>query len=99
MNNDWVDVSVPLRNGMVHWPGDTPFERRMDLEISKGDVANLSEMTASLHTGTHMDAPLHFIANAPSIDHMPLSVTMGPARVIGIQDPSVIRVAELEPYN
>jgi arylformamidase len=48
-----------------------------------------------VHTGTHMDAPLHFIRNARSIDDMPLDVTVGRARVIQIQDPKSIRRDEL----
>lgn len=99
MNNDWIDVSIPLRDGMVHWPGDTPYKRNFNMQISKGDLVNLSEITGSVHTGTHMDAPLHFIDNAASIDTMPISVTVGRARVIGIQDREMIRVSELEPHE
>jgi arylformamidase len=99
MANEWIDVSVPVRNGMVHWPGDTPFERKMNSEIAKGDLANVSQMTGSVHTGTHMDAPLHFIAKGRSIDAMPISATVGPARVIAIEDPKAIRIAELEPHK
>ncbi len=99
MSLDWIDVSLPFRNGMVHWPGDTPFERGMNMEIANGDLVNLSQMTSSVHMGTHMDAPLHFIANAKSIDSMPLSATIGPARVIGIEDPEAITVRELAPHK
>jgi arylformamidase len=94
-----MDVSLPLRDGMVHWPGDTPFERRVNMEIARGDLVNLSQIAASVHTGTHMDAPLHFIANARSIDMMPLSATIGPARVIGIENPEAITVSELAPHK
>jgi arylformamidase len=96
---EWIDVSVPLRDGMVHWPGDTPFERKMNMEISNGDLVNLSQVMGSAHTGTHMDAPLHFIPNARSIDTMPLSATIGPARVIGIEDAEAIKVSELAKHN
>src|SRR5437660_5365677 len=99
MSNDWIDVSVPLRNGMMHWPGDTPYQRKFNMQISKGDLVNLSEITGSAHTGTHMDAPLHFIDNAASIDTLPISVTVGRARVIAIQDREMIRVGELEPHK
>ena len=95
MSADWIDVSLPVRDGMVHWPGDTPFERKMSLRIADGDLVNLSQITGSAHTGTHMDAPLHFIPNARSIDSMPLSATIGRARVIGIEDPEAIQVSEL----
>ena len=95
----WIDISVPLRANMTHWPGDTPFhiERRQDMD--RGDVCNLSELAMSVHTGTHMDAPLHFVANGRSIDQMPLTATVGPARVIEIADPKAILPAELEGHE
>ena len=99
MSADWIDVSLPLRDGMAHWPGDTPFERKMNLRIANGDLVNLSQITGSAHTGTHMDAPLHFIPDARSIDEMPLSATIGRARVIGIDDPEAIKVSELAPHH
>jgi arylformamidase len=84
---------------MVHWPGDAGYERKLNMQISQGDLVNLSEIACSAHTGTHMDAPLHFIANGRSIDTMPVSVTVGRARVIGIQDREMIRVSELAPHE
>jgi arylformamidase len=96
---EWIDVSIPLRNGMVHWPGDAPYVRERSLSIAAGDVCNLSLFSASVHTGTHMDAPLHFLADGASIDLMPISAGIGRARVIGIRDPELIRVEELEPYR
>jgi arylformamidase len=94
--SDWIDVSIPLRNGMVHWPGDPAFriERLSDQEQGAG--ATVSRMSLSVHTGTHMDAPLHFIRGARAIDEMPLEATMGLARVIQIQDRVSIGRAELE---
>ena len=97
--SNWIDVSVPLKNGMVHWPGDKAFSRSLTESIDKGDQANVSEMTGSVHTGTHMDAPAHFINGARSIDTIPLEACVGRARVIGIEDPEVIRVSELEPHK
>lgn len=93
--SNWIDISVPVRNGMVHWPGDPAFhiERAQDQE--KGDVATVSKMTLGVHTGTHMDAPLHFIRNARSIDEIPLDATMGRARVIEIGDSKSIKREEL----
>ena len=99
MSENWIDISLSLRNGIVHWPGDTPFEHKFNMRIADGDLVNLSEITGSVHTGTHMDAPLHFIENAASIDTVPIPAIVGPARVIGIQDREMIRVSELEPYE
>jgi len=97
--NHWMDVSVPLKNGMVHWPGDKPFQRGYTESIDRGDQANVSEMSGSVHTGTHMDAPAHFINGAPSIESIPLDACIGPARVIRIEDPELIRIAELEKHD
>jgi arylformamidase len=93
--SNWIDISVPVRNGMVHWPGDPPFHIERALDQEKGDTATVSKMTLGVHTGTHMDAPLHFIRNARSIDTMPLNATVGRARVIQISDPKSIKREEL----
>lgn len=103
INNEWIDISVPVREGMPLWPGDPglSFERVMDQ--SNGDVCTLTRASMSAHTGTHMDAPLHFVGSSPTyssptIDAMPLDATVGPARVIRIQHPTAIHRAEIEPY-
>src|SRR5579863_9044073 len=90
-----MDISVPVRNGMVHWPGDPPFHIERAEDQEKGDTATVSKMTLGVHTGTHMDAPLHFIRNGVTIDQMPLEATMGRARVIGIRDKESIKREEL----
>jgi arylformamidase len=96
--SDWIDISVPVRNGMVHWPGDPPFHIERATDQEKGDVATVSRMELGVHTGTHMDAPLHFIRHARSIDTLPLDATVGPARVIPIRDTKSIRREELIPH-
>ena len=67
MNSEWIDISVPLRNGMVTWPGDAPFERTSELEIAKGSQCNLSKISTTAHIGTHMDAPRHYLEGAAGI--------------------------------
>jgi arylformamidase len=69
----WIDISLPLRNRMQHWPGDISPE------------FSLSEMRLHPHTGTHIDAPLHFIPGALTIDAMPPEATIGPARVLQME--------------
>jgi arylformamidase len=80
----WIDVSVPLTTGMVHWPGDpTPaFERISDM--ASGAEANVTLCRMTAHTGTHMDAPRHFLADAAGIDEFPFEAGIGRARVIAI---------------
>jgi arylformamidase len=98
-STDWIDISVPLHNGMPVWPGDAPFDRRQALTLRAGDECNLSELSLTAHTGTHIDAPCHYLAGGESIEAMPVSATVGRARVISIRDPQLIRVVELEPYR
>lgn len=95
----WIDVSVGLSAGMVHWPDNPPIEIEFTMQISKGDVCNLSKFSEGVHSATHMDAPLHFFADGKSIDTMPLSTTIGRARVLEIHDTESIKPAELEQYN
>jgi arylformamidase len=99
VSGDWIDVSVTLRDGMVHWPDNPPVEIERALSIARGDAANVSKLSLGAHTGTHMDAPVHFVPGGPGIDSMPLAATMGPARVIEIADPQAIRTDELRPHQ
>ena len=96
---EWIDISVPLRNGMVQWPGDPPFHIERVQDQEKGDDASVSGMSLSVHTGTHMDAPVHFIRHRPGIDAMPLDATIGAARVIRIENPESISSDELARHS
>jgi arylformamidase len=99
ITEDWIDVSVPLRTGMVHWPDNPPVSIERIQDIERGDVANVSRLSMGAHTGTHMDAPLHFLRTGKGIDTMPLTATIGRARVIEIHDPESIKPEELRPYQ
>lgn len=95
----WIDISTPLHNGMVVWPGDAPFERTSTLEIANGDECNLSQISSTAHIGTHIDAPRHYLEGAAGIETMPIAASIGRARVIEIHDPEAIRTSELEPHR
>jgi len=95
----WIDVSVPLRSGMVHWPDNPPVSIERLLDIERGDVANVSKLSMGAHTGTHMDAPLHFLRTGKGLNTMPLTATIGRACVIEIRDPESIKPVELRPYQ
>jgi len=96
---EWIDISVPLYNGMPSWPGDEPFQHDRMMHLERGDVCNLSKLASTVHIGTHMDAPLHFVHGGGGIDTMPIDAVIGPARVIRVYDPVAIRVEEIEPYG
>jgi arylformamidase len=99
LKSDWIDISVPLHNGIAHWPTDAPFERTETMRLANGDQCNLSEIRGSAHSGTHMDAPKHYLAGAGGIESIPIAAGIGRARVIEIHDPNEIRSGELAPYN
>jgi arylformamidase len=83
-SREWIDVSVPVRAGMVHWPSDPEVKLERTSSIERGDEANLTRLDMSAHTGTHMDAPLHFIEGGEAMEAAPLDVLLGGARVVSI---------------
>jgi arylformamidase len=91
----WIDVSVPIRNGMHEWPGDAPFESTVVADVDRGDDYSLTKNRLTWHLGTHMDAPGHFVRGGARIDQFPLEAGMGPARVVGISHPRLVTAAEL----
>lgn len=84
---------------MVHWPGDPGVKIGRLRDIEKGDRCNVSLLSLGSHTGTHMDAPLHFIRDGQSLDQMPPEATLGRARVIQITDRESIKPAELARHS
>jgi arylformamidase len=92
---DWVDITMPVRNNMVHWPGDRDIVVKRVNSIKAGDDYNLTNLSLSAHTGTHMDAPLHFIDNAKDISTLPFNAVIGRAKVIEIKDNQSIKPEEL----
>jgi arylformamidase len=95
----WIDVSVPLREGLASWPGDTPFHIERVSDMARGDVYTLSKLAMSGHAATHMDAPLHFIRNGATIDTLPIDATVGPARVVALPRVKMIGVDVLRPLR
>ncbi len=99
ISGGWIDVTLPMEAGMAHWPGDPQVEIDRIVDMGKGDICNVSRVTMCAHSGTHMDAPAHFLRDGAGVDTAPLEVLMGPARVIAIDDPVSIRRADLEKYH
>jgi arylformamidase len=95
----WIDVSVPLRSGMVHWPGDPAVSIELVAAMASGDDADVTAIDMGAHTGTHMDAPSHFVPGGASLDDLDPDVVFGPARVIGIDDPVAVSAPELERHG
>lgn len=82
---DYIDISRDLLSAPVY-PGDPETSVEHIQEIKRGDDCNLSAVYACVHTGTHADAPLHFIDEAASIDQLPLGAYIGPCTVIEVRE-------------
>jgi arylformamidase len=95
MASPWIDVSIMLRTDMVCWPGDPPARISHALDMERGDPCTVSLLEMGAHTGTHMDAPAHFVRGGIGIDDMPLDAAIGSARVIAIRDRTSIKTEEL----
>ena len=90
-----VDVSVLLAPGLATYPGNPPFAIAPVHRIADGHSSNNSQLTMGTHTGTHVDAPLHFFDGRPGVDAMPLELLIGRARVIDLPHRGGITEAHL----
>ena len=82
-----IDISRKLEPALAVWPGDTPFERRTILAMADGATVNLSTLTLSSHTGTHVDAPpppLPCAAQRHDDRALALGAYWGPAQVVTV---------------
>jgi len=80
------DVTVPISNELPTWPGDPSVQLTVWRSLSSGDSANVSMLNFGAHTGTHVDAPAHFIEGAMMIEALPLDVLIGEAQVVEVPD-------------
>ncbi len=91
----WIDITMEISNRLVHWPGDPPVSIEKVNDMEKGAANNIAKMNMGSHTGTHIDAPRHFIRDGVTISRMPLNQMIGTARVIEIRHPRYITPEEL----
>ena len=80
------DITVPIRSAMPVYEGDPGVKIEPWSAFAKGDSSNVSMLSFGAHTGTHVDAPAHFIEGARRIDAVSLDVLIGPARVLRVPD-------------
>jgi len=95
------DVSLTIEPAMVVWPGDPPVAVENASAIAEGGSSNLSLFKMGSHTGTHVDAPRHFIDGAAGVDAISPAVLTGPARLFQLSqvkriDRSVLEGLDLE---
>ena len=78
----WIDISIPIRPGMPVFPGDPPVRIELAQAIADGASCNVTDLDMGAHTGTHVDAPVHFIEGAAGADAVALEALIGPAWVV-----------------
>lgn len=99
------DVSVPIRDGMLHYAGNPPVHVTRVQSITAGDPANVSELDMGAHSGTHVDAPSHFLEGGAGAETLPLEILIGPAEVVDADaattalDLMTVRNLELPPQG
>jgi arylformamidase len=97
----WLDVTTTLDPTTTPvYEGDPPMRFDFVKDMRKGDALTLSSYTLGAHSGTHIDAPMHFVRDGASIDRVAIDQLIGPARVIEIADNvQIIDAAELQRHD
>jgi arylformamidase len=79
--SEWLDISALVTPGMPTFEGDPPVSVELVKSLAAGDVCNLTRVAFGAHSGTHIDAPIHFVRSGASSEAIPLDACMGPAWV------------------
>ena len=90
------DISLPISETLVTWPGDPAVRISRVFDLEAGDQATVSQIRMGVHTGTHVDAPAHFIPGGDTIEHIDLNVLVGRAQVVDLGDVPAITAEVLE---
>lgn len=78
----YIDISVPVSENTPVWQGDPPVKIHSGASIRAGDIANVSFLNMGAHTGTHIDAPVHFVEGRRGVDRLSLETLIGETRVV-----------------
>lgn len=80
------DITLTISRDLVVWPGDPRVEIEQIASITQGNDANVSHIRMGVHTGTHVDAPYHFINSGKTIEEMDIDLLTGRAYVLHVPD-------------
>jgi arylformamidase len=89
------DISLTLSPQSIRWVTAQPLELIERKRMSRGDTNNSSSIHTSVHAGTHVDAPFHFLPDGVTIESLPLDLFIGPARVCAVECGSHITAADV----
>jgi arylformamidase len=100
-DQSWFDISIPLDSRLVIWPGDPPLKTWLAGQIDplSGSTSNITAASLSLHSGTHIDAPCHYIQGGKGVEEIPLQACLGPARLLFHAPDRHITAKDLESMN
>jgi arylformamidase len=90
-----IDISMELGGALPIWPGSPGFASTGRMEVGRGDEANVSTITMDVHTGTHVDAPRHFLEDGVELETLGIEPFVGSADVVDLTDVDVIDSAAL----
>jgi arylformamidase len=91
-----IDITLPVRPGMLTYPGDPVVSIERTSDMRAGELSNLSVLSMSTHTGTHVDPPIHFVDGGATIDQMSLDTLVGDALVVDMRGVGTIGSQELD---
>lgn len=94
-----IDITWPLSNDTVVWPGDPSVAIGHDAQISQGDRYHTSTIRFGSHSGTHIDAPRHLVSNGAAVSDIPLDWLIGPCTVIETSAAPLITQKDLSGLN
>jgi arylformamidase len=92
----WHDISVVLDNDLPTWPDSPGVVTRLRSSIRKGADANVTQLDIDVHSGTHVDAPRHFVDDAETLEELGLDPFIGPAFVVCTGEARAITASVLE---
>lgn len=90
-----IDISLGISAQLVTWPGDPAVQLERVAKIEEGANANVSQMQLGVHTGTHVDAPVHFIPGGRGVESLRLETLVGRAYVCHLPRLAQITAADL----
>jgi arylformamidase len=89
------DISLPISNDLPVWPGDPAVSLTLQSSIITGDQCNITQLQMGVHTGTHIDAPSHFLKDGGTIDSIPVETLIGSCVVVELDAKDIIERNDL----
>ena len=96
---EYLDISLTISQDLPRWPGSSLVELSRRRDMDRGDPVNDSTLVCGVHTGTHVDAPLHFLAGGADVTQLSLDALIGPAVVAALPGVDAVTAEDLEALN